>query len=85
MQRWMRAGCFETMLEDLRSLLREFVGPRTHSHIHAYLGCQEHVFPLSALRKPLAEDCLRLATKYYFPPDKSPGLPTQQTPVSASP
>jgi transposase len=26
MQRWLRAGCFETMVEDLRSLLREFAG-----------------------------------------------------------
>jgi hypothetical protein len=26
MQRWIRAGCFETMVEDLRSLLREFAG-----------------------------------------------------------
>lgn len=25
-QRWIRAGCFETMVEDLRSLLREFAG-----------------------------------------------------------
>src|SRR5664280_3556790 len=25
-QRWLRAGCFETMVEDLRSLLREFAG-----------------------------------------------------------
>ncbi len=26
MQRWLRAGCFATMVEDLRSLLREFAG-----------------------------------------------------------
>ncbi len=26
MQRWLRAGCFEMMVEDLRSLLREFAG-----------------------------------------------------------
>jgi transposase len=26
MQRWIRAGCFETLVEDLRSLLREFAG-----------------------------------------------------------
>jgi transposase len=26
MQRWLRAGCFETMVKDLRSLLREFAG-----------------------------------------------------------
>ena len=26
MQRWLRDGCFETMVEDLRSLLREFAG-----------------------------------------------------------
>ena len=26
MQRWIRAGCFETMVEDLRSLLRELAG-----------------------------------------------------------
>jgi transposase len=25
-QRWMRAGCFETIVEDVRSLLREFAG-----------------------------------------------------------
>jgi hypothetical protein len=25
-QRWVRAGCFEIMVEDLRSLLREFAG-----------------------------------------------------------
>jgi len=25
-QRWIRAGCFETMVEDLRSLLRELAG-----------------------------------------------------------
>ena len=25
-QRWIRAGCFETIVEDLRSLLREFAG-----------------------------------------------------------
>ena len=25
-QRWIRAGCFEVMVEDLRSLLREFAG-----------------------------------------------------------
>lgn len=25
-QRWIRAGCFETMVEDLRWLLREFAG-----------------------------------------------------------
>ena len=26
MRRWMRARCFETMVEDLRLLLREFSG-----------------------------------------------------------
>jgi transposase len=28
-QRWIRAGCFEIMVEDLRSLLREFAGRKT--------------------------------------------------------
>lgn len=28
-QRWIRAGCFEIMVEDLRSLLREFAGRRS--------------------------------------------------------
>ena len=29
MQRWLRAGCFETMVEELRSLLREFAGRKS--------------------------------------------------------
>lgn len=29
-QRWIRAGCFETMVEDLRSLLRELAGRKPH-------------------------------------------------------
>ena len=28
-QRWIRAGCFEIMVEDLRSLLREFAGRKS--------------------------------------------------------
>jgi hypothetical protein len=39
MQRWMRAGCFETMLEDLRSLLREFVGRNIEAKYFRCLCC----------------------------------------------
>ena len=47
MQRWIRAGFFEIMVEDLRSLLREFAGatpanrhdPRQpHPAVHAGIG-----------------------------------------------
>ena len=30
MQRWMRAGCFERIVEDVQSLLREFGGKKGH-------------------------------------------------------
>jgi hypothetical protein len=29
--RWIRAGCFETIVEDLRSLLRKLDGDKAHS------------------------------------------------------
>ena len=49
MQRWMRAGCFERLVEDTRILLREFAGRKgqptaclhrqSHAAIHARERC----------------------------------------------
>jgi hypothetical protein len=37
-RRWIRARCFETMVEDLRMLLREFSGRRAH-HVLCPIFC----------------------------------------------
>jgi transposase len=45
MRRWLDAGCFETMVEDLRKLLREFAG-RKGSKVHAAVDTLGHLLAL---------------------------------------
>jgi transposase len=46
MQRWMRAGCFERLVEDTRILLREFAG-RKGSKVHIAVDTLGHLLSLS--------------------------------------
>ena len=39
MRRWMEARCFETMVEDLRQLLREYAGRKRHIAVARKATC----------------------------------------------